>query len=163
MRKALIIIFSLLLLVIGAGGILLPIVGYIYGRELTVTLFTLSFPFFPFFGLPLAIWLLITGGGLIMGREWAWYSVQTFWTFLLCTGVLLLSGLNLLLFRFGSRLEGTRLCLYGNLGLGLLLIVVPVGGLVLFGHARKEFRPDATEVNPWSVSSDVPDQQRPWG
>ena len=72
MRKALIIIFSLLLLVIGAGGILLPIVGYIYGRELTVTLFTLSFPFFPFFGLPLAIWLLITGGGLIMGREWAW-------------------------------------------------------------------------------------------
>ena len=163
MRNALIIIGGLLLLVIGVGGILLPIVGYIYGRQLTVTLFTLSFPFFPFFCLPLAVWLSITGGGLIFRREWAWYSVQTFWTFLLCTGLLMLSGFNLLLFRLGSRVEGTRLCLYGNFGLGLLLVVVPLGGLVFFARARKEFQPAAPETTPWSVSSEVTDQQRPWG
>lgn len=163
MRKGLIIIGGLLLSIIGVIGILLPIAGYIYGRDLTITLFTLSFPFLPLFGLPLAAWLMVTGGGLILRRAWAWYSVQTFWTFLLCTGVLMLSGFNLLLFRFDSRFAGTRLCLYGNLGLTLLLVVLPLGGLVFFARAREEFQPTAPEVTPWSLSSEVTDQQRPWG
>jgi hypothetical protein len=76
----------------------------------------------------------------------------------------MLSGFNLLLFRFGSRFDGTRLCLYGNLGLGLLLVVLPLCGLVFFTCAREEFQPKAQEINPWSVLSEVTDQQQqPWG
>ncbi|HBR33648.1 MAG TPA: hypothetical protein DD734_03375 [Firmicutes bacterium] len=113
--------------------------------------------------MPFAGLMLITGGGLLWRQKWAWYLVQIFWVFLLCTGALLLIGFNFILFRCGSGVEGTKLCLYGNLGLGLLLGLIPLGGLAFFAHAQKEFRSEAPETNPWTVSSDASEKRQPWG
>ena len=90
--------------------------------------FHAKFSFFPVFYLPFTGWLLVTGGGLVACRQWAWYSVQTFWVFLLCVGVLLLVGFNLLsdvmtsLVDAGGNFRGV-----GNIILGVLLVLMPWG------------------------------------
>lgn len=145
LRKALILFYGLLLLLVGGGGIIFPVLGYIYGRDGAVVLARLSFPFFPFFYLPFTGWLLITGGGLLFRRKWAWYSVQTLWVFFLCSGLLALAAFNLLVVTFdlgGAGVQGA-----GNLGLLLLLVLFPLGGLVFFARARDEFWLTAPEKN----------------
>ncbi|NLW59829.1 MAG: hypothetical protein GX073_05725 [Firmicutes bacterium] len=164
MRKAIIIICGFLLLIIGVGGLFLPVFVYFWVREWTSFLLTLGFPFFPVFYLPFTLGLLVTGGGLIARRQWAWYAVQTFWLFLLCVGVLVLVGFNLLsevmkpLLGGGIQWRGA-----GNLMLGLLLIFVPAGGLVFFGYARQLFFTVAKEESPWARwSAGAEEQDYQW-
>ncbi|NLY92265.1 MAG: hypothetical protein GX081_11765 [Firmicutes bacterium] len=159
MRKVFILCFGLLLLLVGGGGIILPVLGYLYYREEAVLLARLGFPFFPFFYLPFMGWLLITGGGLLFRRKWAWYSVQTLWVFLLCSGLLALAGFNLLLVTFdlgGAGVQGA-----GNLGLALLLVLFPLGGLVFFTRARQEFGPATPGEARWTTPSNLTEDQWP--
>lgn len=163
MRKAIIIICGLVMLLCGLGGLLFPVFGYFWAREWATFIFTLSFPFFPVFYLPFTGWLLVTGGGLVACRQWAWYSVQTFWVFLLCVGVLLLVGFNLLsdvmtsLVDAGGNFRGV-----GNIILGVLLVLMPVGGLVFFNRARRLFTVPVEE-NPWQRwSAAVEEEQSEW-
>ena len=140
MRKAIIIICGLFMLLGGAGGLFVPVYGYFWAREWATFFFAFGFPFFPVFYLPFAGWLLVTGVGLLAGRPWAWYSVQTFWVFLLCIGGLALVGLNLLFPLLPSVVDlGARMRMTINAALGLLLVLIPVGGLVFFDRARPDF------------------------
>lgn len=149
MRKAIIVICGLLLLLGGLGGLLIPVLGYFYAREWAVFFVTLSYPFFPVFYFPFTVWVLVTGGGLLGRRPWAWWLVQTFWLFLLCTGVLTLVGFNLLASAVLPALTGEQLRGLGNLVLGLGLFLLPVGGLVFFASARDLFTAPVEE-SPWS-------------
>jgi hypothetical protein len=151
-RKVIVLFCGLLLLLLGGGGLLLPLLGYIYEREGAVLLASLSFPLFPFFYLPFTGWLLVTGGGLLFRRKWAWYSVQTLCFFLLCSGLLALVGFNLFLVTFdmgGSEWQGIA-----NLGLGLLFILFPLGGMVFFNRARADFSLSTLEKDRWTASFD---------
>ncbi|MBA2132019.1 hypothetical protein [Capillibacterium thermochitinicola] len=150
MRKAIIFVCGLLLLLFGAGGLFLPIFGYFWARDWASFVFTFGFPFFPVFYLPFAGWLLVTGVGLLACRSWAWYSVQAFWVFLLCVGLLALVSFNLLSPVLQSVVDvGVRLRMVINAVLGLLLVLLPVGGLVFFGHVRPLFTA-AVEEPPWA-------------
>ena len=84
MRKAIIIICGFLLLIIGVGGLFLPVFVYFWVREWTSFLLTLGFPFFVFISFhPL---LLVTGGGLTPDGSGPGMR-QTFGCFPLCRGV----------------------------------------------------------------------------
>ncbi|HEY8393161.1 MAG TPA: hypothetical protein VIL83_10605 [Capillibacterium sp.] len=159
MRKVVILCFGLLLFLVGAGGVVFPVLGYLYARAEALVLADLSYPLFPYFYVPFTVWLLITGGGLLFRRKWAWYSVQTLWVFLLCSGVLILVGFNLLIatFDFG----GAKVRNAGNLGLVLLLVVFPLLGLVFFGRSRMEFGPAAPEGEGWISTANIPEDRWP--
>ncbi len=160
MRKATIVICGLLMLACGAGGLFLPVFAYFWAREWFAFFFTLGFPFFPVFYLPFTCWVLVTGGGLVARRQWAWYSVQTFWVFLLCVGVLVLVGFNLFSFVMKPVVDvGVQWRGVGNALLGLFLVLLPVGGLVFFSQARPLFT-TVVEENLWSNWSVAGEEQR---
>ena len=160
MRKATIVICGLLMLICGAGGLFLPVFAYFWAREWATFFYTLGFPFFPVFYLPFVGWVLVTGGGLLTRRQWAWYSVQTFWVFLLCVGALALVGFNLLPHVIKPFVDmGVKWRGGGNAVLGLFLVLLPVGGLVFFAHVRQLFTA-TVEESPWSRWSSAVEEQR---
>jgi len=131
-------LIGLILCLLGAAGVLLPIVGYFSYRYWLVSLYQLTpYLLFLFYG-PLMLWFLVTGIGLLAKREWARSSVQTLSVFLILTGIILITALNTISVSGQFQLSWKQLKLAGTIGLFILLVVLPLFSLVLFAKKKEE-------------------------
>ncbi|NLW56437.1 MAG: hypothetical protein GX050_07475 [Firmicutes bacterium] len=143
MQKILQFLIGLTLLLLGASGLLLLIVGYLCYRYWFVAFYQLI-PYLLFLlYVPLMLWLLITGIGVLARRDWARYSLQTLSVFLILTGIILITALNTLSFSGNLQLTWKQLKVAGTVGLFVLLILLPLFSLMLFSEKKEELWTDS--------------------
>ena len=114
------------LLLLSASGLLLLIVGYLCYRYWFVAFYQLI-PYLLFLlYVPLMLWLLITGIGVLARRDWARYSLQTLSVFLILDRDHLNYGFKHPFFLWESATYLKQLKVAGTVGLFVLLILLPL-------------------------------------